>query len=58
MAQLYDEPILEISLDKDMNTSFVPDSEPSKEDPLHALLQMANGSKEPMGTDMLPNLPS
>ena len=39
IAQLYNESVLEISLDEDINASFVPEIEPFKEDPLDALLK-------------------
>ena len=42
MAQLYNESVLETTSDKDINASFVPDFEPSNEDPLNMPLQVAN----------------
>ena len=56
MALLYDQPVLEISFDEDMNASLVPDSKPFKEDALGVLLQVANLPEEPMETDILADL--
>ena len=53
MAQLYDKSVLEISVDKDMNTSFVPESNLSKGNPLNVLLQVAGLPEELMETKML-----
>ena len=52
MTQLYDESVLEISFNEDMNERFVGDSEPSKGDPLSV-----QWTAEPIETDMPPNLP-
>ena len=54
MAQLYNESVLEISLNKDIYANFVPESEPSKGDPINVLLQVANLPEELMETEMLP----
>ena len=56
MTQLYHESVVEISLDEDINLSFVLDSEPSKGNTLNMLLQVVNLPEEPMKNEMLSNL--
>ena len=57
MVQLIDESVFEISLDRDLNASFVPDCEPSERESLDASQQVAHQPDEPIEIKVLPDLP-
>ena len=45
MAQLYNESVFEISLNEDLNASFVPDFKLSERDPVDAPVQVAPSTR-------------
>ena len=57
IAQLFDESVLEITLDKDIDASVVPESETLKGGIPDVLLQVANLPEESLETEMSPNIP-